>query len=222
MDSWRDVDFIVNSERRNHEKFVSNPTRKFPFVLLQDISSRNKFDYFLNLITEPYKIEETESFPEISIFLFIHERPLFLEEFLQNFVKQNYPKEKMNIFIFGGNFSKDLQNHKSIKILENVEEIKNLETKSEFFLFLHSNAILEDPKTVKILVDQNLPFVAPLLETNFHKPSFRKTHNHGWNLTTEKIVSFPTSYMKEHEDDWRVHRGCNFQIFEVTKEDSQR
>ena len=217
------MDFIVNTERKNRENFVSNPTRKFPFVLLQEISSRNKFDYFLNLITESdEKIEESENFPEISIFLFIHERPLFLEEFFTNFAKQNYPKEKMNLFIFGGNFSKNLQNYKSIIILENVQEVKNLETKSEFFLFLHSNAILEDPKTVKNLVDQNLPFVAPLLETNFHKPSFRKTHNHGWNLTTEKIVSFPTSYMKEHEDDWRVHRGCNFQIFEVTKEDSQR
>ena len=216
------MDFIVNTERKNREHFVSNPTRKFPFVLLQEISSRNKFDFFLNSITESNKIEESENFPEISIFLFIHERPLFLEEFFTNFDKQNYPKEKMNLFIFGGNFSKNLQNYKSIIILENVQEVKNLETKSEFFLFLHSNAILEDPKTVKILVDQNLPFVAPLLETNFHKPSFRKTHNHGWNLTTEKIVSFPTSYMKEHEDDWRVHRGCNFQIFEVTKEDSQR
>ena len=217
------MDFIFNTERKNRANFVSNPTRKFPFVLLQEISSRNKFDYFLNLITESdEKIEESENFPEISIFLFIHERPLFLEEFFTNFAKQNYPKEKMNLFIFGGNFSKNLQNYKTIKILENVQEIKNLETKSEFFLILHSNAILEDPKTVKILVDQNLPFVAPLLETNFHKPSFRKTHNHGWNLTTEKIVSFPTSYMKEHEDDWRVHRGCNFQIFELTKEDSQR
>ena len=216
------MDFIVNTERKNREHFVSNPTRKFPFVLLQEISSRNKFDFFLNSITESNKIEESENFPEISIFLFIHEQPLFLEEFFTNFDKQNYPKEKMNLFIFGGNFSKNLQNYKSIIILENVQEVKNLETKSEFFLFLHSNAILEDPKTVKNLVDQNLPIVAPLLETNFHKPSFRKTHNHGWNLTTEKIVSFPTSYMKEHEDDWRVHRGCNFQIFELTKEDSQR
>ena len=216
------MDFIVNTERKNREHFVSNPTRKFPFVLLQEISSRNKFDFFLNSITESNKIEESENFPEISIFLFIHERPLFLEEFFTNFAQQLYPKQKMNLFIFGENFSKNLQNYKTIKILENVQEIKNLETKSEFFLFLHSNAILEDPKTVKNLVDQNLPFVAPLLETNFHKPSFRKTHNHGWNLTTEKIVSFPTSYMKEHEDDWRVHRGCNFQIFELTKEDSQR
>ena len=151
------------------------------------LSYFKKFHQETNLIFSSIRLQNLTKLKNQKIFqkfqfLFIHERPLFLEEFFTNFDKQSYPKEKMNLFIFGGNFSKNLQNYKSIIILENVQEVQNLETKSEFFLFLHSNAILEDPKTVKNLVDQNLPIVAPLLETNFHKPSFRKTHNHGWNL----------------------------------------
>ena len=230
--SWRDVDFIVNSERKEGQSFVSNPTKNFPLVLLQEVQTRNKFDYFLNVIEgkSSLRLEEHFNFPEISVYLLIHERPLFFEEFVDKFTGQNYPKDKINLLILdpGQKLLNKFKDYQSVEVLKNLE-IK-AESQSKFVLFLHSSAILDDPNTMTDLVQQDLPFVAPLLETNFHQPSYKRFLDLGWNRTSDKIIQFPTSYMKEHDNDWRIqvnpHLGKNslllshFRTFAIFREDA--
>ena len=213
--SWRDVDFIVNSERKEGQSFVSNPTKNFPLVLLQDVKTRNKFDYFLNVIEgkSSLRFEEHFNLPEISVYLLIHERPLFFEEFVDKLTRQNYPKDKINLLILdpGQKLVNKFKDYQSVEVLKSLEI--RAENQSEFVLFLHSSAILDDPNTITDLIQQDLPFVAPLLETNFHQPSYKRFLDLGWNRTSDKIIQFPTSYMKEHDNDWRIqvnaHLGKN-------------
>ena len=72
-----------------------------PLVFQQKFPpKKDKFDHFLNIMNQVRKLNNPNfqfEFPKIFVCLIVPDLVLFLEEFVENFHNQNYPKEKMEI-----------------------------------------------------------------------------------------------------------------------------
>ncbi|KAG7212693.1 hypothetical protein KM043_012970 [Ampulex compressa] len=125
-----------------------------------------------------------ETFPSISIAVFIEQPTPFLEEFFQAVYRQKYPKSKLHLFIhnavpyhektvqtFVDRFGKEYKSLKQILPSDNVEEVNARNLAMEYcltkncsgYFSIDSVSHLDNEHTLKLLVEQQRGIVAPLL-----------------------------------------------------------
>ncbi|XP_067005007.1 procollagen-lysine,2-oxoglutarate 5-dioxygenase isoform X2 [Anabrus simplex] len=125
-----------------------------------------------------------ESYPTVLIAVFIEQPTPFLEEFLNKIYNLAYPKNKLHLFIHNFvDYHKELvdkflskygDEYKSLKRIHpgdrmNEKEARELainyfQMKScDYFLNLESEAHLDNPHSLRLLIEQNRSIVAPLL-----------------------------------------------------------
>lgn len=116
--------------------------------------------------------------------IFIEQATPFLREFFTKLVKLNYPKSKMSVLIHNNvkyhsaqveSFVTDSSNHfKSIKLITPEEDSADFEAKTEaieeckktncpYYFSLDSTAHLDNPDTLKLLIEQNRKVLAPIM-----------------------------------------------------------
>uniref|UniRef100_T1IVE2 Fe2OG dioxygenase domain-containing protein n=1 Tax=Strigamia maritima TaxID=126957 RepID=T1IVE2_STRMM len=127
---------------------------------------------------------KSDDFPKVMIGIFVESPTPFLKEFLERISLFEYPKEKVDLFIHNAaiyhaddvdDFVYTHKNkYKSIKQFKPVDGVKEwharnlgleecLKQKCDYYLSVDSVAMLTNPKTLKILIEQNRSVIAPLL-----------------------------------------------------------
>ncbi|KAK6634910.1 hypothetical protein RUM44_000157 [Polyplax serrata] len=127
---------------------------------------------------------DMSNYPRVYIAVFISKPTPFIDEFLQKLSQLKYPKNRIDLFVYNNveyheknvndflkKFSKKYKTVKQIKPEDDVTEthaktlsidhFKN--TMSEYYLNLDSEAHLDNPYTLKLLIEQNRTIVAPML-----------------------------------------------------------
>ena len=81
--------------------FLGNPSNsETPMFILQDTENveTNMFHHFINLILkQPFPKHQIEDQPDVFICLSVEKNVLFFEEFLEAFLKQDYPRQKLHL-----------------------------------------------------------------------------------------------------------------------------
>ncbi|EEB15965.1 Procollagen-lysine,2-oxoglutarate 5-dioxygenase 3 precursor, putative [Pediculus humanus corporis] len=132
--------------------------------------------------------EDTSNHPRVFVALFVSKPTPFLEDFLQKVGDLKYPKNKINLFVYNfikhherdvdkfvGKFREKYKSVKEIKADDEIAEshaktlaIEHFKTsKADFYFNLDSEAHLDNPYTLKLLVEQNRTIVAPMLVRPF-------------------------------------------------------
>ncbi|KAK7792169.1 hypothetical protein R5R35_005128 [Gryllus longicercus] len=124
------------------------------------------------------------AYPKVLIAIFIEQPTPFLEEFFQKVLNLEYPKNKLHLFIHNNvKFHEEIVNqfilkhadsYKSVKRIEQKDEIKEKQARSlaidyfqtkkcDYYLNIDSEAHLDNPNSLALLIVQNRSIVAPLL-----------------------------------------------------------
>ena len=82
--------------------FIGNPTNsEIPMFILQENSENSEtriFHHFINLILrQPFPSKDLEILPDVFVCLSVETNVLFFEEFLEAFLKQDYPRQKLRV-----------------------------------------------------------------------------------------------------------------------------
>ena len=82
--------------------FIGNPTTsEVPMFILQENSENSEtriFHHFINLILkEPFPSKNLEILPDVFVCLSVEKNVLFFEEFLEAFLKQDYPRQRLHV-----------------------------------------------------------------------------------------------------------------------------
>lgn len=150
--------------------------------------------------------------PEIVVGIFIEQATPFFEEFLKKIETLDYPKSKMNLFIhnsqeyhaqdldeFLGRTSNSYNTIKLIKPQDNLDEVQARnagidrcrEFKCDYYFNVDSDAHLDNPLTIQLLIVQNRKVVAPLLVRPF------KAWSNFWGaLDSKGYYARSTDYME--------------------------
>ncbi|XP_023134789.1 procollagen-lysine,2-oxoglutarate 5-dioxygenase 1 isoform X2 [Amphiprion ocellaris] len=129
-------------------------------------------------------LKESE-YPLVMIGIFIQQPTPFVTVFFERLLKLQYPKNRLKLFIYnqeahhGPQVSSFQQNHGSlyqdIKVMGPEEEMdatasRNLgfdlcrnDKDCDYFFSLNIEVVLKNENTLKILIEQNLPIVAPMI-----------------------------------------------------------
>ena len=194
----------------------------------------NKSDHFWNLISNSNPLKEklnekivnsglkipknTFSVPIIFISLILSKPLIYFDEFLEGFLKQDYPKQ--NIILCISDETKN--NKKHIKLLheqkfgdilqtnfelkmvqQRLDALKKFEVSpADFILFLNNSVILNNVNTLKKLVTQDVDVIAPMIRTNVFAPKWIKQCEQWFNKITN-IINFPN---KEAEGTWHNNK----------------
>uniref|UniRef100_A0A336MPH5 procollagen-lysine 5-dioxygenase n=1 Tax=Culicoides sonorensis TaxID=179676 RepID=A0A336MPH5_CULSO len=126
-----------------------------------------------------------ENLPTVLIALFIEKPTPFTEEFLEKVYAQNYPKENLHLFIHSNvehhrqaviDFIKERSaDYKSFKLLTNEDKYEEKAARSlavtvattkkvDYLLSLDSEAHLDNPDTLRKLLEANRTIIAPMLK----------------------------------------------------------
>ncbi|GLH02834.1 Glycosyltransferase 25 family member [Gryllus bimaculatus] len=116
------------------------------------------------------------AYPKVLIAIFIEQPTPFLEEFFQKVLNLEYPKNKLHLFIHNNvKFHEEIVNqfilkhadsYKSVKRIEQKDEIKEKQARSlaidyfqtkkcDYFLNIDSEAHLDNPNSLALLIVQN-------------------------------------------------------------------
>uniref|UniRef100_A0A3Q1EZ23 Procollagen-lysine,2-oxoglutarate 5-dioxygenase 1 n=1 Tax=Acanthochromis polyacanthus TaxID=80966 RepID=A0A3Q1EZ23_9TELE len=125
-----------------------------------------------------YSLKESE-YPLVMIGIFIQQPTPFVTVFFERLLKLQYPKNRLKLFIYnqeahhGPQVSSFQQNHGSlyqdIKVMGPKEEIDATadlcrnDKDCDYFFSLNIEVVLKNENTLKILIEQNLPIVAPMI-----------------------------------------------------------
>ncbi|ROT84301.1 putative Procollagen-lysine,2-oxoglutarate 5-dioxygenase 3 precursor [Penaeus vannamei] len=125
-----------------------------------------------------------EEMPAVALGVFVEKETPFLEEFLEKISNQVYPKEKIHLFVHNSvNYheegvsawaeamKEEVASVKYTGVEDNVKEwhARNaaidfcLESESQYFFSVDSEAHIDNPYTIKLLIEQNRDVVAPML-----------------------------------------------------------
>ncbi|XP_034552367.1 procollagen-lysine,2-oxoglutarate 5-dioxygenase 1 [Notolabrus celidotus] len=129
-------------------------------------------------------LKESE-YPMVVIGIFIEQPTPFVSVFFERLLKLQYPKDKLKLFIHiqephhVPQVSLFLKEHgrlyQDIKVIQPQEVIDGAEARNlgvdmcrkdkdcEFFFSLDIEVVLKNENTLKILIEQNLPIVAPMI-----------------------------------------------------------
>ena len=80
--------------------FIGNPTNsELPMFILQELNPvKDHFHHFINTIKpQPFNEVKTETIPEVFVCVSVGPKTLFFEEFLEAFLKQDYPRQKLSV-----------------------------------------------------------------------------------------------------------------------------
>ena len=153
--------------------------------------------------------------PIIFISLILSKPLLYFDEFLEGFLKQDYPKQNIILCISDETKNNDkyiklLHEQKFGDILQTDFELKMVQQRldalkkfevspADFILFLNNSVILNNVNTLKKLVTQDVDVIAPMIRTNVFAPKWIKQCEQWFNKITN-IINFPN---KEAEGTWR-------------------
>ncbi len=153
------------------------------------------------------KFNAVEKIPKVVIGLFIEQPTPFLSEYFERIEKLTYPKEKIHIFIhnvveeheseidvFSDRTAKSYASITRLRPIENVKEWharnkgldKCVEVECDYYFSVDSEAHIDNPHTLKLLIEQNRAVIAPMLVRPY------KAWSNFWGaLTNEgKLISF--------------------------------
>ncbi|CAG0914279.1 unnamed protein product [Notodromas monacha] len=164
------------------------------------------------------QVQEAE-YPIVTVAVFVEQATPFFEEFLLNLVNLNYPKNKIDLFIhstteyhsadistFLSEIGSEYRSFKLIDFHDNVKEwhARNgamdycEKTNCDWLFTIDAIAHLDNPHTLRLLVEQNRNVIAPLLI----RPLFRTRY-------CEEMIEELESYGKWSD-------GSNFdELFEL-------
>uniref|UniRef100_A0A3Q2ZGL5 Procollagen-lysine, 2-oxoglutarate 5-dioxygenase 1a n=1 Tax=Kryptolebias marmoratus TaxID=37003 RepID=A0A3Q2ZGL5_KRYMA len=129
-------------------------------------------------------LKETE-YPLVLIGVFIQQPTPFVSVFFERLLKLQYPKDRLKLFIYNQEahheqqVSSFLQDHgglyRDVKTISPEEEMDSTASRDfafdlcrkdkecDFFFNLDVEVVLKNEDTLKILIEQNLPVVAPMI-----------------------------------------------------------
>lgn len=129
-------------------------------------------------------LQESE-YPLVVFGIFIQQPTPFVAVFFERLLKLQYPKNRLKLFIYNqeahheGQISSFLKDHGSlyqdVKLVGPEEEMDQAASRNlgldmcrkdkncDYFFILDIEVVLENENTLKILIEQNLPVVAPMI-----------------------------------------------------------
>uniref|UniRef100_A0A7N6FGD2 Procollagen-lysine,2-oxoglutarate 5-dioxygenase 1 n=1 Tax=Anabas testudineus TaxID=64144 RepID=A0A7N6FGD2_ANATE len=116
----------------------------------------------------------TESeYPLVVIGIFIQQPTPFVTVFFERLLKLQYPKNRLKLFIYNKEahherqVSSFLQDHgnlyQDVKFIGPEEEMDGADEDCDYFFSLDIEVVLKNENTLKILIEQNLPVIAPMI-----------------------------------------------------------
>lgn len=128
--------------------------------------------------------ENHNEWPDLTVGIFIEDATPFIREFFDRFTKLNYPKEKMTLLIHNNikyhtklveNFSEEHKSeYHSIKYIASDDDSPEHEARTEaiqecvknnckYYFSLDSTVHLDNPDTIKLLIEQNRDVLSPIM-----------------------------------------------------------
>ncbi|XP_073481994.1 procollagen-lysine,2-oxoglutarate 5-dioxygenase 2 isoform X1 [Aquarana catesbeiana] len=126
-----------------------------------------------------------DDYPDITVGIFIEQPTPFLPEFFRRLLALDYPKDKLSVFLHNSEVyhEKHIQKFwekakgviKTFKVVGPEEEITQAEARNmgmdicrqdeqcDYYFSIDADVVLTNPKTLKILIEQNRKIVAPLV-----------------------------------------------------------
>ncbi|PNF43292.1 Procollagen-lysine,2-oxoglutarate 5-dioxygenase 3 [Cryptotermes secundus] len=163
--------------------------------------------------------KDPKSYPIVLIAVFIEQPTPFLEEFLDKLYHIEYPREKLHLFVhnsaeFHAELVEDFlsqhgEEYRTIKRINPSHKTKESEARSlainycltvecEYYLNLDSDAHLDNPHALRLLIEQNRSVVAPLLLRPY------KAWSNFWGaLTADGFYARSMDYMEIIHNDRR-------------------
>lgn len=155
--------------------------------------------------------KEAKDFPTVVIGMYIEQPTPFFQEFLVNFATLAYPKNKIHLFIHNtasyhafqvdGFIKEHGEEYLSVKLIRHDDNVKEwharnlaidecLKKKCEYYFSVDSVAHIDNPHTLKLLIEQNRPVVAPLMIRPYQAWS-----NFWGSLTSDGFYARSIDYM---------------------------
>ncbi|XP_077344367.1 procollagen-lysine,2-oxoglutarate 5-dioxygenase 2 isoform X2 [Lithobates pipiens] len=126
-----------------------------------------------------------DDYPDITVGIFVEQPTPFLPEFFSRLLALDYPKDKLSVFLHNREVyhEKHIQKFwekakgviKTFKVVGPEEEITQAEARNmgmdicrqdeqcDYYFSIDADVVLTNPKTLKILIEQNRKIVAPLV-----------------------------------------------------------
>ncbi|XP_021914399.1 procollagen-lysine,2-oxoglutarate 5-dioxygenase 1 isoform X2 [Zootermopsis nevadensis] len=184
-------------------------------------SSWNSEDGCLSCWDDSIILEDKDpkSYPTVLVAVFIEQQTPFLEEFLEKLHNIEYPKEKLHLFVHNsadyhskhleGFLSSYGEEFRTVKRIDPSDSLKEFEARNlavnycltvncDYYFNLDSDAHLDNPHTLRLLVEQNRGVVAPLLLRPY------KAWSNFWGaLTADGFYARSMDYMEIIHNDRR-------------------
>ncbi|GFG29485.1 hypothetical protein Cfor_05047, partial [Coptotermes formosanus] len=128
--------------------------------------------------------KDPESYPTVLVAVFIEQPTPFLEEFLDKIYYIEYPRQKLHLFVcnsaeFHSELLEDFlsqhsDEYRTVKRINPSDGLKESESRNlavdycltvncDYYLNVDSDAHLDNPHTLRLLIEQNRSIVAPVL-----------------------------------------------------------
>ncbi|XP_018425244.1 PREDICTED: procollagen-lysine,2-oxoglutarate 5-dioxygenase 2 [Nanorana parkeri] len=126
-----------------------------------------------------------DDYPDVTVGVFIEQPTPFLPEFFSRLLALDYPKEKLSVFIHNSevHHEKHIQKFwekakgviKTLKVVGPEEKITQGEARNmgmdicrqdeqcDYYFNIDADVVVTNPKTLKILIEQNRKIIAPLV-----------------------------------------------------------
>ncbi|KAL0277165.1 UNVERIFIED_CONTAM: hypothetical protein PYX00_004535 [Menopon gallinae] len=162
---------------------------------------------------------ERSEFPKVFLALFVAKPTPFIEDFFRKIRALDYPKDKINLFVYNNamyhenvveefvsNFGQKYRSVKQIKATDEIVEShaktlaieQFLNSKADYYFNVDSEAHLDNPYTLRLLVEQNRSIIAPMLVRPY------KAWSNFWGaLTEDGFYSRSFDYMDIVNNDKR-------------------
>uniref|UniRef100_A0A7N6AAS2 Procollagen-lysine,2-oxoglutarate 5-dioxygenase 1 n=1 Tax=Anabas testudineus TaxID=64144 RepID=A0A7N6AAS2_ANATE len=97
----------------------------------------------------------TSEYPLVVIGIFIQQPTPFVTVFFERLLKLQYPKNRLKLFIYN---KQHRYNNRSVVVL-----VHEYDEDCDYFFSLDIEVVLKNENTLKILIEQNLPVIAPMI-----------------------------------------------------------
>uniref|UniRef100_A0A665VTD4 Procollagen-lysine,2-oxoglutarate 5-dioxygenase 1 n=1 Tax=Echeneis naucrates TaxID=173247 RepID=A0A665VTD4_ECHNA len=116
-------------------------------------------------------LQESE-YPLVMIGIFIQQPTPFVTVFFERLLNQQYPKNRLQLFIYN---KEHRHLYHNVKFIESTEDMDGTASRNlgfdlcrkdkdcDYFLSLDIEVVLKNENTLKIIIEQNLPIVAPMI-----------------------------------------------------------
>uniref|UniRef100_A0A668AVK4 Procollagen-lysine,2-oxoglutarate 5-dioxygenase 1 n=1 Tax=Myripristis murdjan TaxID=586833 RepID=A0A668AVK4_9TELE len=107
-------------------------------------------------------LQESE-YPLVVIGIFIQQPTPFVTVFFERLLKLRYPKNRLKLFIYNQVMRHNVVHGLLFLFLLPVSDMCRQDKDCEYFFNLDIEVVLKNEDTLKIVVEQNLPIVAPMI-----------------------------------------------------------